>query len=177
MNWAQFKDPVPHTCLGGAVIACWFVAQELAGSNTVHISCKIIFEFYRFCRFYRIHLGKTVVSHSPSVQQCMQIYQNKFFKVVHMYICFCSIRNVSNIQQRLSMDFSCNSDICWPVKVKAGQGFFFFIFWWKGIIYFTDDTEYARPYWPLWASGHQERLYQWQIRDFSNLNFQNGIIF
>ena len=33
MNWAQFKDPVSHMCLAGAVVACWFVAQEVVGSN------------------------------------------------------------------------------------------------------------------------------------------------
>ena len=34
MNWAQFKDPVSHINLAGAVVACWFVTQEIAGSNT-----------------------------------------------------------------------------------------------------------------------------------------------
>ena len=34
MNWAQFKYPVSHMCLAGAVVACWFVTQEVAGSNT-----------------------------------------------------------------------------------------------------------------------------------------------
>ena len=34
MNWVQFKDPVSHMCPAGAVVACWFVTQEVAGSNT-----------------------------------------------------------------------------------------------------------------------------------------------
>ena len=34
MNWAQCKDPVSHMGLAGAVVTCWFVAQEVAGSNT-----------------------------------------------------------------------------------------------------------------------------------------------
>ena len=34
MNWAQFKDPVSHICLPGAVVACSFVTQEVAGLNT-----------------------------------------------------------------------------------------------------------------------------------------------
>ena len=34
MNWAQFKDLASHMCLAGAVVACWFVAQEVVGSNT-----------------------------------------------------------------------------------------------------------------------------------------------
>ena len=31
MNWAQFKDPVSHMCLAGAVVACWSLTQEMAG--------------------------------------------------------------------------------------------------------------------------------------------------
>ena len=42
MNWAQFKDPFWHKCLAGAVVACWFVTQEVAGSNTYF--CKNIFQ-------------------------------------------------------------------------------------------------------------------------------------
>ena len=30
MNWFQFKDPVSHTCLAGAVIASWSLTQEVA---------------------------------------------------------------------------------------------------------------------------------------------------
>ena len=33
MNWAQFKDPISHMCLAGAVVASWSLTQELAGSN------------------------------------------------------------------------------------------------------------------------------------------------
>ena len=32
-EWPQFKDPVSHMCLAGAVVACWFVTQEVAGSK------------------------------------------------------------------------------------------------------------------------------------------------
>ena len=31
MNWAQFKDPISHMCLAGAVVACSSLAQEVAG--------------------------------------------------------------------------------------------------------------------------------------------------
>ena len=27
MNWGQFKDPISHMCLAGAVVVCWFLAQ------------------------------------------------------------------------------------------------------------------------------------------------------
>ena len=70
MNWVQFKDPVSHMCSAGAVVACWFVTQEVAGSNT-HFFAKMFFKFYRFCRFYRIHLGKTLlrsVHHRPQTK-------------------------------------------------------------------------------------------------------------
>ena len=30
MNWAQFKDPIFHMCLAGAVVACWSLTQEVA---------------------------------------------------------------------------------------------------------------------------------------------------
>ena len=51
MNWAQFKDLHCFLCLHGAVVACWFITQEAGGSNKNN--------FYRSCRFFRIHLGKT----------------------------------------------------------------------------------------------------------------------
>ena len=31
MNWAQFKEPVSHMRLAGAVIACWSITLEVAG--------------------------------------------------------------------------------------------------------------------------------------------------
>ena len=31
MNWAQFKDPISHMCLAGAVVAAWSLTQEAAG--------------------------------------------------------------------------------------------------------------------------------------------------
>ena len=37
MNWAQFKDPISHTCLAGAVVACWSLTQEVAGSSPFNI--------------------------------------------------------------------------------------------------------------------------------------------
>ena len=33
MNWGQFKDPVSHMCLAGAVVASWSLMQEMAGSS------------------------------------------------------------------------------------------------------------------------------------------------
>ena len=33
MIWSQFKDPVCHMCLAGAVAASWSLVQEVAGSN------------------------------------------------------------------------------------------------------------------------------------------------
>ena len=31
MNWSQFKDPISHMCLAGAVVASWSLTQEVAG--------------------------------------------------------------------------------------------------------------------------------------------------
>ena len=51
----QFKGPHCYPCLHGAVLACWFITQEVGGLNTPF--CRI--NFYRFCRSFGIHLGKT----------------------------------------------------------------------------------------------------------------------
>ena len=42
MNWSQFKDPVSHMCFAGTVVAFWFLAQELAGSNPLTVMTNII---------------------------------------------------------------------------------------------------------------------------------------
>ena len=34
MNMVYFKDPFCYLCLPGAVVASWFVTQEVPGSNT-----------------------------------------------------------------------------------------------------------------------------------------------
>ena len=34
INWAEFKDPHCYLCLHGTVVACWFITQEVWGSNT-----------------------------------------------------------------------------------------------------------------------------------------------
>ena len=33
MNWAQFKDPVSHMYLAGAVVANWSLTKEVTGSS------------------------------------------------------------------------------------------------------------------------------------------------
>ena len=33
MNWAEYKDPVTHMCLAGAVVASWCLTQEVASSS------------------------------------------------------------------------------------------------------------------------------------------------
>ena len=55
MNWAQFKDPASHMCLGGAVVACWSLTQEAAGSSPFNVIHFFITEFSEK------HLGKTVI--------------------------------------------------------------------------------------------------------------------
>ena len=52
MNWAQFKDPVSHMCLTGAVVACW----------------SLKFFVTEFAEFSEKHLGKTPLSFSISVE-------------------------------------------------------------------------------------------------------------
>ena len=58
MNWAQFKDPNSHMCLAGAVVACQFLTQEVAGWQ-VRVLLMSIFFFIEFAEFSEKHLGKT----------------------------------------------------------------------------------------------------------------------
>ena len=41
MNKVHFKDPLFCLCPPGAVVACWFITQEVGGSNTPFLQ-KII---------------------------------------------------------------------------------------------------------------------------------------
>ena len=61
MNWAQFKDPISHMCLAGAVVASWSLTQEMAGSNPFTVMTNIFTEFK--------HLGKTRLSRSLKIIQ------------------------------------------------------------------------------------------------------------
>ena len=42
MNWAQFKDPVSHMCLTGAVVASWSLTQEVAGLSHFSVMTNIL---------------------------------------------------------------------------------------------------------------------------------------
>ena len=41
MNWAQFKDPVSHIGLAGAVEAPWSLIQEVADSHPFTVMTNI----------------------------------------------------------------------------------------------------------------------------------------
>ena len=41
MNWAQFKDPVSHMCLAGAVVTSWSLIQEVVGSSPFTVITNI----------------------------------------------------------------------------------------------------------------------------------------
>ena len=41
MNWAQFKDPVSHTCLAGTVVASLSLTQEVAGLSSFTVMTNI----------------------------------------------------------------------------------------------------------------------------------------
>ena len=89
MNKVHLKDPLCYLCLPGAGLALWFVTQEVEDSNTAFFA-KIVFKFYRFCTFYRVHLGKTLIVHStntswigvPQSIVCTAVIQS--MKVIHV---------------------------------------------------------------------------------------------
>ena len=41
MNWTQFKDPVPHMCLAGTVVASWSLTQEVSGLSPLTVMKNI----------------------------------------------------------------------------------------------------------------------------------------
>ena len=41
MNWGQFKDPVSHMCLAGAVAASWSPTQEVTDSDHFTVMTNI----------------------------------------------------------------------------------------------------------------------------------------
>ena len=45
MNCAQFKDPVSHMCLAGALAASWSFIQEVAGSSPFKQLIILVAEF------------------------------------------------------------------------------------------------------------------------------------
>ena len=53
----QFKDPAPHMCLAGAVVAPWSLTQEVAGSNPFTVMTNIF--SHSIQRIQWKHLGKT----------------------------------------------------------------------------------------------------------------------
>ena len=60
MNWAQFKDPVSHMCLAGAVVACWSLTQEVAEWQVQVLLMSSIF-VTEFAEFSEKHLEKTLL--------------------------------------------------------------------------------------------------------------------
>ena len=49
MNQGQFKDPVSHMCLAGAVVASWSLRQEMTGSSLFTVMTNIfVTEFNEF---------------------------------------------------------------------------------------------------------------------------------
>ena len=51
MNWAEFKDPVPHMCLVGAVVASWSLVHKrwLGGKfDPFTVMTNIVIKFAEF---------------------------------------------------------------------------------------------------------------------------------
>ena len=51
MSWAQFKDPVSHMCLAGAVVASWSLSRGgwMVGSSPFIVTTNIFVT--EFCEF------------------------------------------------------------------------------------------------------------------------------
>ena len=83
MNWAQFKDPVSHTCLAGTVVASWSLTQEVAGLSPFTVMANIfVTEFSENieeklqCYFTDIRGIKKIFNQSNLLQFTFRGFQN-----------------------------------------------------------------------------------------------------
>ena len=54
MNGVEFKHLVSHMCLAGAVVASWFLTQEVAGLSPFTVKANIfVMEFSEFSEKFR----------------------------------------------------------------------------------------------------------------------------
>ena len=63
MNWVQFKVPVSHMCLAGAVVVCWSLTEEMAGwqgFEPFYCNNKIFLSL-NSAEFSEKHIGKTLL--------------------------------------------------------------------------------------------------------------------
>ena len=51
--WAQFKDPVSHTCLAGVVVASWSLTQELVGSSPFNDKISLSLDLLNSVKTFR----------------------------------------------------------------------------------------------------------------------------
>ena len=82
-NWAQFKDPVSHMCLAGAVVESWSITQEVAGSNNF-FNFFFVTEFSEFSEnIYRKPKCVTVGVEIQVFAKCSWYSKNMVVHVVH----------------------------------------------------------------------------------------------
>ena len=80
MNWDQFKYPVSHMCLAGAVIAPWSLTQEVADSNPFTVLTNI---FRRALKTFRENSIKAYIF-GNSLSCCLHmISKNKDVKFLN----------------------------------------------------------------------------------------------
>ena len=54
MNKAQYKDPIYHICLAGALVASWSLIQEVAGLSLFTVRTNMfVNEFSKFSETFR----------------------------------------------------------------------------------------------------------------------------
>ena len=98
MNRAQFKDPTSHMCLAGAVVACWFVAQEVVGSDR-HF-CKNIFQDSVDSTEFIVVINSIDLSAFPGFSEFMFLLRKSPLRT--------TVRNSEDLSKTLTMqEFQC----------------------------------------------------------------------
>ena len=73
MNWSQFKDPVSHMCLAGALLASRSLTQEMAGSDPFSVMTNIFITEYSVKRFRENSINTNLLC---TISNNIQVYEN-----------------------------------------------------------------------------------------------------
>ena len=80
MTKGQFKDLVSHMCLAGAVVASWFLTQEVVGSNPFTIMTI-------FLSLNSLNLVKTFRENSNDQGEKQPTWKAWFQIITQSYLC------------------------------------------------------------------------------------------
>ena len=83
MNWAQFKDPVSHMCLAGAVVASWSLTQEVEGLSLFTVMTNVFVN--------------SVKTYGENSKGCYPLFRLSHKNEPHCVVLFQTVKNLLDI--------------------------------------------------------------------------------